>query len=62
MMAYIIKYGTYFKKKRFIAKSEIEIADGDSFQDIEGRVIIIVDSDDAINYVRIYFKKILLIS
>ena len=57
MTAYIIKYSIYFKKKELYQKGEIEIEDGVTFRDIEGRVIIIVDSDDAINYVRYLYKK-----
>ena len=57
MTAYIIKYSIYFKKTELYQKGEIEIEDGVTFRDIEGRVIIIVDSDDAINYVRYLFEK-----
>ena len=57
MTAYIIKYSIYFKKTELYQKGEIEIEDGVTFRDIEGRVIIIVDSDDAINYVRYLYEK-----
>jgi len=57
MTAYIIKYSIYFKKTELYQKGEIEIEDGVTFRDIEGRAIIIVDSDDAINYVRYLYKK-----
>ena len=45
------------KKTDLYQKGEIEIEDGVTFRDIEGRVIIIVDSDDAINYVRYLYEK-----
>ena len=57
MTAYIIKYSIYFKKTELYQKGEIEIEDGFTFRDIEGRAIIIVDSDDAINYTRYLYKK-----
>ena len=57
MTAYIIKYSIYFKKTELYQKGEIEIEDGVTFRDIEGRAIIIVDSDDAINYVRYLYEK-----
>ena len=57
MTAYIIKYNIYFKKIELYQKGEIEIEDGFTYRDIEGRAIIIVDSDDAINYVRYLYKK-----
>ena len=57
MTAYIIKYSIYFKKTELYQKGEIEIEDGVTFRDIEVRVIIIVDSDDAINYVRYLYEK-----
>ena len=57
MTTYVIKYSIYFKKTDLYQKGEIEIEDGVTFRDIEGRAIIIVDSDDAINYVRYLYKK-----
>ena len=57
MTTYIIKYSIYFKKTELYQKGEIEIEDGVTFRDIEGRAIIIVDSDDAINYVRYLYEK-----
>ena len=57
MTTYVIKYSIYFKKAALYQKGEIEIEDGVTFRDIEGRAIIIVDSDDAINYVRYLYKK-----
>ena len=57
MTTYIIKYSIYFKKTDLYQKGEIEIEDGVTFRDIEGRAIIIVDSDDAINYVRYLYEK-----
>ena len=57
MTAYIIKYSIYFKKTELYQKGEIEIEDGVTFRDIEGRAIIIVDSDDAINYIRYLYEK-----
>ena len=57
MTAYIIKYSIYFKKIELYQKGEIEIEDGVTFRDIEGRAIIIVDSDDAVNYVRYLYEK-----
>ena len=57
MTAYIIKYSIYFKKTELYQKGEIEIEDGFTFRDMEGRAIIIVDSDDAINYVRYLYEK-----
>ena len=57
MTTYVIKYSIYFKKTDLYQKGEIEIEDGVTFRDIEGRVIIIVDSDDAINYVRNLYEK-----
>ena len=57
MTAYIIKYNIYFNKTELYQKGEIEIEDGVTFRDIEGRAIIIVDSDDATNYVRYLYKK-----
>ena len=57
MTAYIIKYNIYFKKIELNQTGEIEIEDGFTFRDIEGRAIIIVDSDDAINYVRYLYEK-----
>ena len=57
MTDYIIKYSIYFKKTELYQKGEIEIEDGVTFRDIEGRTIIIVDSDDAINYVRYLYEK-----
>ena len=57
MTTYIIKYSIYFKKTDLYQKGEIEIEDGVTFRDIEGRAIIIVDSDDAINYLRYLYEK-----
>ena len=57
MTTYVIKYSIYFKKTALYQKGKIEIEDGVNFRDIEGRAIIIVDSDDAINYVRYLYKK-----
>ena len=57
MTDYIIKYSIYFKKTELYQKGEIEIEDGVTFRDIEGRTIIIVDSDNAINNVRYLYKK-----
>lgn len=57
MTTYVIKYSIYFKKTALYQKGEIEIEDGVTFRDIEGRAIIIVDSDDAINYVRYLYEK-----
>ena len=57
MTAYIIKYSIYFKKTELYKKGEIEIEDGVTFRDIEGRAIIIFDSDDAINYVSHLYEK-----
>ena len=57
MTTYVIKYSIYFKKTDLYQKGEIEIEDGVTFRDIKGRAIIIVDSDDAINYVRYLHKK-----
>ena len=57
MTTYIIKYSIYFKKTDLYQKGEIEIEDGVTFWDIEGRAIIIVDSDDAINYLRYLYEK-----
>ena len=57
MTAYIIKYSIYFKKTELYQKGEIEIEDGVTFRDIEGRATIIVDSDDAVNYVRHLYKE-----
>ncbi len=57
MTTYVIKYSIYFKKTDLYQKGEIEIEDGVTFRDIEGRAIIIVDSDDAINYVRYLYEK-----
>ena len=57
MTTYVIKNSIYFYKTDLYQKGEIEIEDGVTFRDIEGRAIIIVDSDDAINYVRYLYKK-----
>ena len=57
MTTYVIKYSIYFKKTDLYQKGEKEIEDGVTFRDIEGRAIIIVDSDDAINYVRYLYEK-----
>ena len=57
MTTYVIKYSIYFKETYLYQKGEIEIEDGVTFRDIEGRAIIIVDSDDAINYVRYLYEK-----
>ena len=57
MTTYIIKYSIYFKKTELQQKGAIEIEDGVTFLDIEGRVTIIVDIDDAINYVRYLYEK-----
>ena len=57
MTTYVIKYSIYFKKTDLYQKGEIEIEDGVTFRDIEGRATIIVDSDDAINYVRYLYEK-----
>ena len=57
MTTYAIKYSIYFKKTDLYQRGEIEIEDGVTFRDIEGRAIIIVDSDDAINYVRYLYEK-----
>ena len=57
MTTYVIKNSIYFYKTDLYQKGEIEIEDGVTFRDIEGRVIIIVDSDDAINYVRYLYEK-----
>mgnify|MGYP007000410174 len=38
-------------------KGEIEIEDGITFRDIEGRATIIVHSDDAVNYLRYLYEK-----
>ena len=57
MKNYTIKYSIYFIKNQSHQKGEIEIEDGVSFRDNEGRVIIIVDSEDAVNYVRNLYKE-----
>ena len=57
MTAHIIKYCIYFKKTELYQKGDIEIEDGFTFRDIEGRAIIIVDSDDAVNYLRYLYEK-----
>ena len=57
MIAYIIKYSIYFQKTELHQKGEIEIEDGYSFRDIEERAIIIIDSDDAVNYVGYLYEK-----
>ena len=57
MTNYIIKYSIYFKKTQAHQKDEIEIEDGVSFRDIEGCATIIVDSEDAVNYVRHLYKE-----
>lgn len=57
MTAYIIKYGIYFKKTELYQKGEMEIEDGVTFRDIEGRATIIVHSDDAVNYLRYLYEK-----
>ena len=57
MTIYIIKYIIYFKKAELQQKGEIEIEDGVTFRDMEGRATIIVDSDDAVNYLRYLYKK-----
>ncbi len=57
MTNYIIKYSIYFKKTQTHQKGEIEIEDDVSFRDIEGRATIIVDSEDAVNYVRHLYKE-----
>ena len=57
MTTYAIKYSIYFKKTDLYQRGEIEIEDGVTFRDIEGRATIIVDSDDAINYVRYLYEK-----
>ena len=57
MTNYIIKYSIYFKKTQAHQKGELEIEDGVSFRDIEGRAKIIVDSEDAVNYVRHLYKE-----
>ena len=52
-------YQIYYllKKTDLYQKGEIDIEDGVTFRDMEGRAIIIVDSDDAINYVRYLYEK-----
>ena len=57
MTIYIIKYIIYFKKAELQQKGEIEIEDGVTFCDMQGRATIIVDSDDAVNYLRYLYKK-----
>ena len=57
MTTYVIKYSICVKKTDLYQKGEIEIEDGVTFWDIEGRAIIIVDSDDAINYVRYLYER-----
>lgn len=57
MKNYTIKYSIYFIKNQSHQKGEIEIEDGVSFRDNEGRVIIIVDSEDAVNYLRNLYKE-----
>ena len=57
MTTYIIKYSIYFKKIELYQKGKIEIEDGVTFRDVEGRATIIVDRDDAINYVRYLYQK-----
>ena len=57
MTTYVIKNSIYFYKTDLYQKGEIEIEDGFTYRDIEGRAIIIVDSDDAINYVRYLYEK-----
>ena len=57
MKNYTIKYSIYFIKNQSHQKGEIEIEDGVSFRDNKGRVIIIVDSEDAVNYVRNLYKE-----
>ena len=57
MTTYIIKYSIYFKKTELYQKGEIEIEDGITFRDIEGRATIIVHSDDAVNYLRYLYEK-----
>tara|TARA_Y100000389_G_C17192146_1_gene379393 strand:- start:450 stop:626 length:177 start_codon:yes stop_codon:yes gene_type:complete len=58
MKNYTIKYSIYFIKNQSHQKGEIETEDGVSFRDNKGRVIIIVDSEGAVNYIKIYIKKI----
>ena len=57
MTIYIIEYIIYFEKAELQQKGEIEIEDGVTYGDIEGRAIIIVHSDDAVNYVRYLYEK-----
>jgi len=57
MKNYTIKYSIYFIKNQLHQKGEIEIEDGVSFRDNKGRVIIIVDSEDAVNYIRNLYKE-----
>ena len=57
MTTYVIKYSIYFKKTDLYQKGEIETEDGVSFRDIEGRATIIVDSEDAVNYLRHLYKE-----
>ena len=47
MTNYIIKYSIYFIKNQLYQKGKIEIEEGVSFRDSEGRVTIIIDSEDA---------------
>jgi len=57
MKNYTIKYSIYFIKNQSHQKGEIEIEDGVSFRDNKGRVIIIVDSEDAVKYIRNLYKE-----
>ena len=57
MTNYIIKYSIYFIKNQLYQKGKIEIEEGVSFRDSEGRVTIIIDSEDAANYIRHLYKE-----
>ena len=57
MTNYIIKYSIYFIKNQSYQKGKIEIEEGVSFRDSEGRVTIIIDSEDAANYIRHLYKE-----
>ena len=47
----------YFIKNKSYQKGEVEIEDGVSFRDNKGRVTIIVNSEDALNYIRHLYKE-----
>ena len=57
MTTFIVKYSIYFIRTKSYQKGEIAIEDGVIFRDNEGMSTIVIDEEDARNYVKTVYKK-----